>query len=179
VLTDIVTHEGDVDAQTAVLVAAFVHSHVTTQNRRRYAWPLDASTRLVDLAVSHLSSVGTDMVMPVEGTYALMGTAQMCRAAPEPDCRDDDSLDRSVGRHLALSFRDTVLLSVCIESGGTAEVARPPADTRALLALDRDELARLVDECGPEELCRTYGMKMRDMTMACRRRGIDLARLAA
>lgn len=179
VLSDIVAHDGDVDAQTAVLVAAFVHSHVTARNRRRYAWPLDASTRLVDLAVSHLASVGTDMMMPVEGTYALMGTNQMCRAAPEPDCRDDASLDRSIGRHLALSFRETTLLSIRIGHGGAAEEARRPADVRGLLALDRDELSRLVDEVGPDELCRTYGMKMRDVTTACRRRGIDLARLAA
>lgn len=179
VLTNIVRHVGDIDAQTAVLTAAFVHSHVVMTNRRRYAWPIESSSALVDLAVDHLSSLGTEMLMPVEGTYALMGTNNMCRAAPEPDCRDDDSLDRSVGRHLALSFRDTVLLSVRIEAGGTAEIARRPADTRGLLALDREELGRLVDECGPEELCRTYGMKMRDMTMACRRRGIDLARLAA
>jgi len=179
VLADIVAHQGDPDAQVAVLVAAFVHSHVIMQNRRRYAWPLDSSSRLVDLAVSHLASAGTEMLMPVEGTYALMGTNHMCRAAPEPDCRDDESLDRSVGRHLAMSFRDTALLSIRIESGGVPEAARRPADVRGLLALDRDELARLVDESGPEELCRIYGMKMRDMTTACRRRGIDLARLAA
>lgn len=179
VLSDMVAHDGDVDAQTAVLVAAFVHSHVTMGNRRRYAWPLDASSRLVDLAVAELATLGTGMIMPIEGTYALMGTVQMCRAAPEPDCHDDESLDRSIGRHLALSFRDTVLLSIRIEHGGTAEMARQPADTRALLALDRDELARLIDQHGVDGVCRTYGMKTRDVNMACRRRGIDLARLAA
>lgn len=179
VLSDVVAHQGDEDAQLAVLVAAFVHSHVTMSNRRRYSWPLDVSCRLVDTAVEHLRDLGTEIVLPAEGTYALMGTSHMCRAAPEPYCLDDDSLDRSVGRHLALSFRDTVLLSIRIEAGGVAPEAVRPADTKALLALDSEELSRLVDELGLDELCRRYGMKMRDMTMACRRRGIDVARLAA
>lgn len=179
VLADILTHVGDEDSQTAVLVAAFVHSHVTMANRRRYSWPTDVSCRLVDQAVSHLRDLGTAMILPAEGTYALMGTSHMCRAAPEPYCLDDDSLDRSVGSHLARSFRDHVLLSIRIKAGGVAPAARRPADTRGLLALAKDELAQLVADPGLEELCRIYGMKMRDMTMACRRRGIDVPRLAA
>ncbi|MFZ3481853.1 hypothetical protein [Sphingomonas sp. 3-13AW] len=179
VLADLLTHSGDADAQTAVLTAAFVHSHVTMSNRRRYSWPIAASNELVSHAVAHLACLGTRMVLPVEGTFALMGTSNMCRAAPEPYCTDTESLDRAVGRHLARSFRGTVLLALRIEAGGVAAAKARPADTRGLLALEREDLARLVTEQGLEELCRTYGMKMRDITTACRRRGIDVARLAA
>jgi len=179
VLDDIVGHDGDAVSQMAVLTTAFVHSHVICANRRRYAWSIGASNRLVDMAMSHLSSVGTSIVLPVQGSYALMGTAHMCRCAPEPDCIEEADMDRSIGRHLAESFRNTTLLSVSVRAGGTSAGPRRGLDVRDLLDLDREEFARIVRDEGMKSICGRYGMKMRDLEIACRRRGIDAARMAA
>lgn len=179
VLDEIVKHHGDVESQMAVLATAFVHSHVICANRRRYAWPLEASGHLVGLAMAHLSSTGTTIVLPVKGSYALMGTAHMCRSAPEPLCTGDAELDRSVGRHIAMSFRETTLLSISVKAGGIAPASTPKSQARELLALGAEDLSRMVRDEGLESICGRYGMKMRDLEIACRRRGIDTARMAA
>lgn len=178
-LSDLVHLSGRPDAQMAVLAAAFVHSHVMTENRRRHSWPIPLSEGLVDVAMDHLKSVDVDMVLPSKGAYVLLATNQMCRAAPEPYCTDQNSLDQSVGRHLALSFRDKTILSISIGEGGQVAPVPKTGDVHSLLALDRTEFERMVMTSGLDEMCRIYGMKMRDMTMACRRRGIDPARMAA
>jgi hypothetical protein len=179
ILSEILRHRDDPDAQVALLATAFVHTHVGSDSRRRYAWPLDRSEALVACATGYLEERGTRLQLPARGAYALLGASHMCRAAPEPFCADDDMLDRSVGRHLALSFRETTLLSLSIEAGGSVAETAPRADTRSLLALDSDAIGRMVRRDGVDGICRRFGMRHRDVVMACRRRGVSVEAKAA